>query len=245
MQKWVQTEDLKVIRGNVVLNIGDDIEYHDCAGDNESDLYKGKWQVLGVDDKGNLLIVTKKNVTTYHFNKECTLKGAKDAYSNGVQILDNICSIYSKGRNAISSRSIRLEDVDTLTGYDKTTCERKKVYTNKRGNEFIWHDGNKWCTTKRKKEITLMDNLYTYSSEDETLNISEKVQQILIPYRNYFDSKYWLASPFICAHSHYISYGLRLVHFGYVQGNAFISLQGIDYDYFGYERGVRAVVSLK
>lgn len=237
MEKWIQTNDFKVKRGELVLNIGDYIIYHDCAGENGEDLYKGRWQVLGVSDEGNILIVSKNCVTTHCFNKEHTVEGAMNAYSTGVETLDKICETYGKGAVAVGARSICIEDVDKLTGFNKiknSKCGR--IYTLKTKKEKLsyWHDGTCWHKTKYMKSTNLTNTYYMYyiSYSDLPSNVYDML----------FSRCYWLASPFVYATPYSACFGLRSVAYDIVGGVDFIGLNG---HICKIEQGVRAVVTLK
>lgn len=236
MKKWIQTLDYKVKRGNVVLNIGDYIDYHDHAGENGKDIYNGKWQVLGVDDKGRCLIVSEKNVANHYFNQEKTLEGGQKAYSEGVKILDKICKVYARGKDALNSRSIRIEDIDKLTGYDKNNYfgyGKKCNYNNKEGVNFIWHNGKKWNNSKTKETVSLIQSYYSYKGD---LNCNSKVYNML------FENRYWLGSTYVNLYSEFACFGLHYVYGNNIFGYGFVYSNGDNND---NDLGVRAVVTLK
>lgn len=238
MEKWIQTNDLKVKRGNVTLDIGDYIDYTDCTGKNGESLYKGRWQVLGATEEGNLLIISEKNVTTHYFNKEHTHKGGMEAYSKGVEILDELCKVYASGNGAINSRSIRIEDIDSLTNFDKATYldyGKKNIYHNKKNKTFRWHDGERWNCTNLEQDIAFINTYYWY-----TTNNKSKIYNMLFGKSD--EKDYWLASLFVATDNRYVNFGLRLIESGYVGGDFFIDSYG---DYGNSKRGVRAVVTLK
>ena len=117
---WVQTSDRTVIRGSQVLNIGDVIKYHDTAGEGGAEKYTGAWRVLGAEN-GELLIMSESDVDSKYFNSTETLAGGQEVYANGINELNTICKVYGNGKGALGARSITIEDVDRVTGYDKTT----------------------------------------------------------------------------------------------------------------------------
>ena len=120
---WLQTKDRTVIKGNQVLNIGDVIKYHDKAGESGAEKYTKGWKVLGAEN-GELLIMSDSNVVSKKkFNSAKTLEGGQETYINGINELNTICVVYGTGEGATGARSITIEDVDRVTGYDKTTYE--------------------------------------------------------------------------------------------------------------------------
>lgn len=116
---WYETEDGKITNGKSVVEIGDYINYHCYNGTNysesgyevtESSNTDIKWQVLG-SENGSLLIVSKNPLD------DIRLEGV-DGYNNGVSKLNTICEIYGHGQNALNARSIKIEDLNIIIGYD-------------------------------------------------------------------------------------------------------------------------------
>ena len=120
---WLQTKERTVVKGDQVLNIGDIVNYDETNGGKVSVLTDVGWKVLGAQN-GNLIIMSDKDVTTKAFNENKTEDGGKLAYSNGINELNDACKVYGEGIGAIEARSITIEDVDRVTGYDKTTYEQ-------------------------------------------------------------------------------------------------------------------------
>ena len=105
MNPWVQnkTEVTKKLKsGTVTLNVGDNYTY-DCGVEG----YTGAWKVLGAEN-GKLLIMSTVDVGTL------TLSG-KEGYNTGISKLNAMCATYGK-----NSRSITVEDINRVTGYDPT-----------------------------------------------------------------------------------------------------------------------------
>ena len=74
------------------------------------------WRVLGVNSKGELELISDNPTTQelYLANEE--------GWLNAEENLDTFCDeLYGKGANASGARSLKVEDVDTLANYDKTT----------------------------------------------------------------------------------------------------------------------------
>lgn len=74
------------------------------------------WRVLGVNNKGQLELISS-NPTTQ------TLYLANDTgYLNAEDNLNKYCDdLYGKGTNASGARSLNVDDIDKLSKYDKTT----------------------------------------------------------------------------------------------------------------------------
>ena len=154
---WHSTADGKLTNGKYTVEIGDYINYNCHNGTDYSESgfavtsssnTSVKWQVLGAEN-GNLLIVSKDSLG------DLELSGA-DGYNNGVSRLNTICAIYGHGENAVGARSIKIEDVNKLTGYDpehdsinNTGENAGKPY----GYGEIWQYGNKATYTLTSKGV--------------------------------------------------------------------------------------------
>lgn len=135
MNPWVQNKTVvtkKLKSGTKTLNVGDDYAY-DCGVSG----YTGGWKVLGAEN-GKLLIMSTIDVGTL------TLAG-KEGYNTGVSKLNTICEPY--GRNA---RSITVEDINRVTGYDPTNQGDGTVYGDGKFEKF----GNKVTYTETGSSAT-------------------------------------------------------------------------------------------
>ncbi len=125
---------LKVTNGEITLEVGDIIDYNPLiegeevktvtsySKENEyedqtfSSDYRGTWKVLGVSDEGQILIaptdVIKTTLDEYYY-----IKG-REGYINAVSELDKISEIFGHGYGATDARSIRIEDINKVTGYN-------------------------------------------------------------------------------------------------------------------------------
>ena len=127
---WVQ-DGLNITKGNVTLEAGDLIQY-----DAGVEGYTGAWQVLGAED-GNLLILSTDHVGDWFFFYGFDgglYTGLATAYRNktGYGLMSNIlqdkCDPYGIGTGAVGVRSIKIEDINKLTGYDPTKDESNNDY---------------------------------------------------------------------------------------------------------------------
>ena len=135
MTPWVQDKTVvskKTKNGTIKKQVGDVYEY-DCGVDG----YTGVWKILGAEN-GKLLIMSTVDVGTL------TLSG-KDGYNTGISKLNEMCAPY--GRNA---RSITVEDINRVTGYDPTNQGDGTVYC---AGEF-WEYGNKVTYTASGSSAT-------------------------------------------------------------------------------------------
>ena len=107
--------------------------------------YDGEWEILGAEN-GKVIIVPMYSIMvsetddTGSYKQYLTLTG-EDGIQNGISELNRISEIYGYGKGAESARSITVEDINKITGYDpnyvgqnvnKTKKEELKL---KRANE--------------------------------------------------------------------------------------------------------------
>ena len=109
---WTQNKT-SVTNGTTTYTVGDDYTY-DC-GVSEYTTAGGKWKVLGAEN-GKLLLMSTVDVGTLQLS-------GKDGYNTGISQLNTMCAKY--GTNA---RSIKVEDINRVTGYDPTNQGDGTVY---------------------------------------------------------------------------------------------------------------------
>ena len=142
MNPWVQNKTVvtkKMKSGTKTYNVGDDYTY-DCGVSG----YTGKWKVLGAE-KGKLLIMSTVDIGRLELS-------GKEGYNTGVTQLNNMCAPY--GKNA---RSITVEDINRVTGYDPTKQNNNTKY----GAGEFYEYGNKVTYTASGSSAT---NGKTYTS---------------------------------------------------------------------------------
>lgn len=142
MNPWVQNKTVvtkKMKSGTKTYNVGDDYTY-DCGVSG----YTGKWKVLGAE-RGKLLIMSTVDIGRLELS-------GKEGYNTGVTQLNNMCAPY--GKNA---RSITVEDINRVTGYDPTKQNNNTKY----GAGEFYEYGNKVTYTASGSSAT---NGKTYTS---------------------------------------------------------------------------------
>ena len=227
MNPWVQnkTEVTKKLKsGTVTLNVGDNYTY-DCGVEG----YTGAWKVLGAEN-GKLLIMSTENVGTL------TLEG-KNGYNNGISKLSEMCEPY--GRNA---RSITVEDINRVTGYNPTTYE---------------HIDGKKIGVNNVTSITVKNTYYSYypyllTTSNSTTGECKGIPTSSPAYEMIFGkatdtsassgNNYWLASSYIYSDNKGVSFGIRSIYPEGRMGGCRLwrSNRGVDSD----SCGVRAVVPI-
>jgi len=179
MNPWVQnkTEVTKKLKsGTVTLNVGDNYTY-DCGVEG----YTGAWKVLGAEN-GKLLIMSTVDVGTLQLS-------GKDGYNTGVSKLNEMCAPY--GKNA---RSIKVEDINRVTGYDPTNQGDGTVYCAGQFTEY----GNKVTYTASGSSATNGQN-YTgsisyYEHPDGKKIGTDNVTSITVESTSYYYYPYSLTT---------------------------------------------------
>lgn len=127
---WIQ-DGLTVKKGTTVLEVGDTIEYEAEVGG-----YKGGWKVLGAEDAKLLIMSTEDVASEFRFNEEYY-------YIRAITSLNSVCAKYGKGDGAVGARSVTVEDINRVTGYNPETAEFDKGKISEYGNKVtFWWSGN-------------------------------------------------------------------------------------------------------
>ncbi len=103
------------------IKIGDTVNYKAEGAE-----YDGEWKVLGIEN-GRILLVSTKPI-----KNDFKLTGS-EGYLKGVEKLDAECKKYGSGAGAEKARSLRVEDINKITGYVP-----EKVLFRKGYNLRIW-----------------------------------------------------------------------------------------------------------
>ena len=224
-----------------------------------------KWRVLGVNNKGELELISADPTTQ-------TLYLANDeGYVNAEDNLNNFCNdLYGKGQYATGARSLKVEDIDNLAKYDKTTYSGYGVKWQYKGDstkdkiQYSKDGGTTWADTSYTtfrlpnettaisksnpgtKELentyygyNIANNITTedgYTTEEAT-NISNMITKGTTS----SNISQWLASRCVYCYSSYAYFRVRYV----LSGGVFLSTlfcSNEDFNCLGYR--VRPVVSL-
>ena len=129
------------------------------------------WKILGVNEDGNLLITTADVVypVSGGYNDNGVLKYAlygRVGYKNAITELDKICSLYGQNSLAKSARSMKIDDVNAVIGYDPEDIDGNGTpynqgQINEYGNRvtYYWNErGTPYYTCSNSEELT--DTLY-------------------------------------------------------------------------------------
>ena len=254
---WKQ-EKTKVTKGNTTLNVGDTITNF-TAGNKT-------WKVLGAEN-GKLLLTTSENVSD-SFKLAGSTAGWSETekrFVDAEKALDDECKskitlTEEEEKQVAELRSIKVEDIDRVTGYDKTKYGEKQVY--QYGNKVTYSmnasgkvaysiatkssEGTSqtqfWApntSANITSPYTVTSTYYSYLVDTATdLTTNSAAYSLLF---GNDDQMYWLASSYVDAGEDYANFGLRDVFAGDVDG--LILWYSSDGEY-SWTDGVRPVVSL-
>ena len=235
---WVQDKTVVTnTKTGQTLEVGDTIYYDSGVTAYEGEgTNQGKWGILGAED-GKLLIMSKENVGIV------TLIG-KDGFLNGSSKLNNGCNSFINEKYANSARSVKVEDINKITGYMPATPVKYtytmvegKVKRNDQTNpssETEFEDIN-GKTLPENSLISVTANDYKYSLTEQIT--SEKAYNLLIN-----NDSYWLDSQIIYAVIKNVGWAYRYV------GKDYVNYYGLWYSNDGergHNVGRRIVVYLK
>lgn len=176
-EKWIQNGSV-ITKGDESYKIGDYYDYDESDDGKITNLNDVKWKILGVDENGNLLIISASNVEEVVFGSKDDLEKSKRDYIEGVSKLNDIAKKYGNGSEAVSARSIKVSDINKITNYksgENSSYGKEKTYywgnsenpmvdidgefstskTAHNGN-FVWYDTNsgKWVTSVKNGNET-------------------------------------------------------------------------------------------
>ena len=113
---WVQN-GITVTNGKQTLYVGDYVNYTsgvaavEVSGTQLPVADTVGWQVLGAED-GEILLITADVVNALE------LKGRDGCNSNALMSLQTVCEAYGKGKYATGARSIDVDDINRITGFN-------------------------------------------------------------------------------------------------------------------------------
>ena len=145
--KWTKNNN-EITNGNVTLQMGDYVAYDELSSGEKNysidyTINGGKskadtqvlttenlnWRVIGVNERGQLELISEKPTTSTVF-----LKGEK-GYLNAENNLNELSNqLYGKGKKAESARNINVNDINEIANI--TTDKKKKALDSNYGN--VW-----------------------------------------------------------------------------------------------------------
>lgn len=120
------------------------------------------WRVLGVDSDTNKILLISADIVRTTNNKLFSLRGLT-GYEWGIKELNDICAIYGEGKGASEARSITVDDINKITGYDPemANCFAGKPY--EYGNEMTYtRKGNNITYESKNGRGTIIGSYFRY-----------------------------------------------------------------------------------
>lgn len=171
--EWIQNKTV-VTNGTTTYTVGDDYSY-ECGVSG----YTGGWKVLGAEN-GKLLIMSTIDIGTLELS-------GKEGYNTGISQLNTMCAKY--GTNA---RSITVEDVNRVTGYNPTNQGDGTVYNKGNFREY----GNKVTYTASGSSATngqiYKEKIINYQHLDGRIIGKDNVDSITVESTRYYYHPYSL-----------------------------------------------------
>ena len=215
------------------------------------------WRVINKKDNGEVEIVAVSNVLANDGNTGLYLQG-QNGYINAEKVLEDLCKKLYTNTSYGTGRSINVEDINSLTGFDPETSEwdNKDYYINNRiktytsGGPFWDKSSNTFKTPTTTNPITVENTYYWY-----TVNESMPLYDTLIAESKTYSGDYretnyplfyWLGSRCIGAYGSGAFFYVRGVDSGVVRswGLFYAGTAGFTGE-DAYACAVRPVVTLK
>ncbi len=101
------------------------------------------WRVLGVDEKtGELLIISADPVKTIK-DADFYLRGIA-GYNYGEKELNKVCSVFGSGYGATGARSVNVDDINKITGYNPNNVGKYDPEQSTIGTKFRKGESNEY-----------------------------------------------------------------------------------------------------
>ena len=149
------------------------------------------WRVLGVDEKiGELLIISADPVKTTG-NDNFYLRGIA-GYNYGEQELDKVCSVFGSGYGATGARSVNVDDINKITGYNPNNIGKYDPEQKTTGTKYGAGNANEYGN-QTTYTWTSTANVVSWSGSNGKSNTGSAASSYAIYGFNWYDiaSKTW------------------------------------------------------
>ena len=201
------------------------------------------WKIMDINNETGAIKLLAANGTP----DSLQLKGA-NGYAYCENILNSISAVYGHGYGATGARSVTVEDINRLTGYNPVANSNgmhTQTYTS--GNYFVnltYTNGKVTGYTRdgtTSRRVTA-DKYYIYTGSIYLTDTNTNTYKMIFQNASGSNREYWLASRCVYFYSSVCDFGVRYVDDGYVYFN---NLCESDYSLEGGDsRPVSPVVSL-
>ena len=215
------------------------------------------WRVINKKANGEVEIVAVNNVLANDGQTGLYLKG-QSGFLNAETVLKNLCETLYTNTDYGTARSIKVEDIDNLTGFDPETSDwdNKDYYLNNReetytsGGPFWDKSTNTFRTATTGNPITVEHTNYWYTVNESMQLYSTLIAESKTYSGDYSETNYplfyWLGSRSVYASVGDASFYVREVDSGDVSGwSLFDANTDGNAGESEYACGVRPIVTLK
>lgn len=131
------------------------------------------WRVLGIDEETDEILLVSADIVQTTDNGYYYLRGQTGA-EWGVKELNDICAIYGKGKGASGARSINVEDINKITGYNPEIAQCYDGEIDEYGNEVTYTK----TTSNIRYQDTLNEKSGTYGNESTMFRYYDEESKI-------------------------------------------------------------------
>lgn len=103
------------------------------------------WRVLGIDEDTDEILLISADIVRTTNNSFFHLAGLT-GYEWGIKELNDICAIYGQGKGATEARSINVDDINKITGYDPEIANCFAGMPYEYGNEMTYTKNGDYIT---------------------------------------------------------------------------------------------------
>lgn len=208
------------------------------------------WRVINKKANGEVEIVAVNNTLSDDGTTGLYLKG-QNGFLNSKTVLDNLCSKLYANPAYGTARSIKVEDINNLTGFNPDTdvTDYNKSYTYTSGGPFWDKATNEFRMATTDNSVTVEHNYYYYIVNENMQLYDTLIEESKTYTGDYSEENYplfyWLASRCVRADNYNSNFCVRLVSSGGVYGwGLFNANTGGGTDGIARACAVRPIVTL-
>ena len=209
------------------------------------------WRVINKKANGDVEIVAVNNTLSSDGTTGLYLK-SQNGFLNAETVLNNLCSKLYANPAYGTARSINVDDINNLTGFNPETdaTNYNKPYTYTSGGPFWDKNTNTFRKATAADPVTV-DNTYYYYTVNENIPLYDTLIEESKTYTGDYDEEnypmfYWLASRGVAANDGGSSFIVRIVGSGVINcWYLFNAYANGSPDEYAYACAVRPIVTLR